>query len=162
MDVVNMRLTSSETEILQVLIGKRAFRIFCPPPSIYFNHLEGESYTIWLNSQPDFVNFFALEVEESRCRLAVERGPTPRGFRYKAGVVSECCDIFKKSLGPSTIRRIKIYERNDTDSALVFEYAEDGGSFVLTAGIYAHEVCYFWDFNESNIGEDHTLRVTID
>lgn len=157
-----MRLTNSEIETLQALIGKRAFRIFCPPPSIYFNHLEGEGYTIWLDSQPDFVNFFALEVAESRCRMAVERGPTPRGFRYESGVVSECCDIFKKSLGPSTVHRIKIYERNDTDSALVFEYAEDGGSFVLTAGVYVHELCFCWDFDESNVEEDHTLRIAIE
>ena len=157
-----MRLTSTEIETLQALIGKRAFRIFCPPPSIYFNHLEGEGYTIWLDSKPDFVNFFAAEVAENRCRMAVERSPTPRGIRYKSGVVSECCDIFKKSLGSSTIRRIGIYERGNIDSSVAFEYAEDGGSFVLKAGVFVHELGFWWDFEEANIGEDHTLRIAIE
>lgn len=156
-----MHLTAEEIEGLRATIGKPAFRLFCSSPSIFFGHIEASSFSIWLDSRPDFVNLFSKELDTFRFRMVIERSETPRHFRFEAGAVSGCADIFKKTQEPSTIRQINVYERYGIDSALIFEYLEEGDRFGLLAGDALDEVCFFWDIENSRIEETHTLRTII-
>ena len=157
-----MRLTADEIDILRATIGSRAFRLFCPPPSIFFSHIEASGYTVWLDSRSDFVNLFSVEIDTFGFRMAVERRGAPRGIRFEAGAVSECADIYKKTRGPSTIRRIEVHECGGIDSALIFDYLEEGDRFGMYAGDVLEDVFFFWDIDHSRIKETHTLRTIIE
>ncbi len=158
-----MHLTASEIDILRATLGIRAARLFCPAPSIWNTHLEASSYTIWLDSAPDFLNIFAVEQAQYDFRIAVERSANPRDFQYDSQTcsVKDCSDIFLETKDPSTIRQIGIYQRNGTDWALLFEF-DKGGSFGITAGVVPDEVCFFWNSDWGRTKETLTLRSVIE
>ena len=125
-------LPEDELGTIRGIIGHDFVRIFCPPPAIWEDHTETSSYSLWLDDGPEFVSIYAIELAESRFRIAIERNSIPRDFPYdvEMNMVRDCSDIwFHRRF---VVAAIDVLSDAHTDVGLIVRDNADNGFVVIT------------------------------